>query len=86
MMPCPFYAHSLLFDSLAIRPTTLAPLPRSNRCALITSAHSPCRMEMEGLWPHWRECSRNPEVSEREASGSGQRAGHGETPNSENET
>lgn len=59
-MACPFYARSLVL----IPSPQLISNPRSNQCALITSAHSPCRMEIEGDWPHWRVCPRNPEVSE----------------------
>ena len=34
----------------------------SNRCALITSAHSPCWMEVgENAAPDWAQCPRNPE-------------------------
>lgn len=40
----------------------MAPDPSgSNRCALITDAHSPCWMEVgEGSNPDWAACPRNP--------------------------
>lgn len=35
---------------------------QGNHCALITSAHSPCWMEVgEGRAPEWTACPRNPE-------------------------
>lgn len=39
-----------------------SPTAVSNQCALITSAHSPCWMEVaEQREPMWEECPRNPE-------------------------
>lgn len=30
-----------------------------NQCALITTAHAPCQMEMQRLQPNWRGCEFN---------------------------
>lgn len=60
---CPFYAHALHYlpaTVTKVTPWVLIPNWRSNQCALITSAHSPCIMN-EPLWP---ECPRNPENNE----------------------
>jgi hypothetical protein len=69
-MSCPFYGAS----TIALRdPVNLAlPAPGfgdlvtihtgGNRCGLITSAHSPCWMEVgESRAPDWAACPRNPE-------------------------
>lgn len=56
-MSCPFYGVSLFV--LPGGPV-LVPTP-GNRCALITSAHSPCWMEIgENAAPDWETCPRNP--------------------------
>lgn len=66
---CPFYGASLVFaDELLPRGSnfTISPhlmVQSGNRCALITSAHSPCAMEILGYAPRWATCSRNPEVN-----------------------
>jgi hypothetical protein len=65
---CPFYAVGLHFHGGA---PVLMPNPNSNQCALITSAHSPCVMEIRRETPDWRVCRRNPEVRERERQGCG---------------
>jgi hypothetical protein len=65
---CPFYAHALHFHGVA---AVLIPNPQSNQCALITTAHSPCMMEIRSTTPDWRVCRRNPEVREREPQGYG---------------
>jgi hypothetical protein len=54
---CPFYGASIHFDHLVRFPG-----PSGNQCALITSAHSPCWMQLEeGAMPNWTSCPRNPE-------------------------
>lgn len=64
---CPFYAHALM--PLLTSPGYFAPLkwalfpnPDSNQCALITDAHSPCIMQIDGTEPDWAVCPRNPSV------------------------
>jgi hypothetical protein len=43
------------------------PIGQSNRCALITSAHSPCWMETSEQREHeWARCPRNPEFAAAE--------------------
>lgn len=72
---CPFYGASLIVAStrtfvddqtLAVRfgpsPYLIVSEP-SNRCALITSAHSPCVMKICGRDPQWSACNRNPEIN-----------------------
>ncbi len=65
---CPFYDVSIVFADEAGEPLPMFfPSPHlvtgggSNRCALITSAHSPCVMEISGQQPRWSVCGRNPE-------------------------
>jgi hypothetical protein len=68
-MSCPFYGKALYFDQAPVpesEPIHAAlawfPAARNNRCALITSAHSPCWMEVgEARAPSWPQCPRNPE-------------------------
>lgn len=58
-MSCPFFGASIHFDHL-FRFTSHG--AESNQCALITSAHSPCWMEVgEATAPDWTNCPRNPE-------------------------
>ena len=62
---CPFYGCSLhgLPASVPNFPRAPVLIPSSgNQCALITSAHSPCWMEVaENAAPDWAQCPRNPE-------------------------
>jgi len=64
---CPFYGASLVLEDRGlgrVGPAHLLSFGESNRCALITSAHSPCWMEVgEQRSPDWAECLRNPEVA-----------------------
>jgi hypothetical protein len=64
-MSCPFYGASLGGGGQGLAPSVtahLVVLGESNRCALITSAHSPCWMEVaEVKAPEWGKCWRNPE-------------------------
>jgi hypothetical protein len=55
---CPFYNASIWRGELVRFPGE-----PGNRCALITSAHSPCRMQIAGRDPDWKTCPRNPEVN-----------------------
>jgi hypothetical protein len=62
---CPFYGASIHWGRLIVvgRNVNEAYLP-SNQCALITSAHSPCWMEVgESRPPDWAACPRNPEFA-----------------------
>jgi hypothetical protein len=59
-MSCPFYAHGLLQSPGDPRDVMLIP-EDSNRCALVTSAHSPCVLEIAGAHPDWGICRRNPD-------------------------
>jgi hypothetical protein len=62
---CLFYGRAIGWwgDSDAVFIAPEGPDPPGNRCALITSAHSPCWMEVgEQRPPDWSECVRNPEV------------------------
>lgn len=57
-MICPFYGVSLTSFGQLVR---FVGSP-NNRCALVTSAHSPCWMEVaEHGPPNWAQCPRNPE-------------------------
>jgi hypothetical protein len=60
-MSCPFYGASLYFKPGVNEGGVLFNCG-GNRCALITSAHSPCWMEVgESRPPDWEACPRNPE-------------------------
>jgi hypothetical protein len=65
---CPFFARAIHFTG---GDPFFIDNPTSNQCALITSAHSPCVMELAKATPNWRECHRNPAVREREPQGCG---------------
>jgi len=57
-MNCPFYGHAL-FPAMTARrqdPPFLLFASGGNQCALITTAHSPCKMEVEGQEPDWSKC------------------------------
>jgi hypothetical protein len=61
-MSCPFYSASLNFKRDANEGGVLFN-SGGNQCALITSAHSPCWMEVsESRPPEWAACPRNPEA------------------------
>jgi hypothetical protein len=53
---CPFYGLALHSHS----GTTFVPTG-GNQCGLMTAAHSPCIMELDGKVPDWLFCSRNPD-------------------------
>ena len=58
---CPFYGAAL-FVSREPEPMAVSFPTMGNQCALITSSHSPCWMEVaENAAPDWAECPRNPE-------------------------
>jgi hypothetical protein len=59
-MSCPFYGAAIAAPHGVV--PVLMP-SGGNQCALITGAHSPCRMEIEGDAPAWGECQRNPAVN-----------------------
>ena len=59
---CPFYGYSLDHNPERLRFSTALNHSGGNQCALITSAHSPCWMEVaENAAPDWAQCPRNPE-------------------------
>jgi hypothetical protein len=49
---CRYYGHAMYFG-------LLMPNPGSNQCALITTAHSPCYLEIEGKPVEWSACRYN---------------------------
>lgn len=49
-MSCPYYGKSSPPGNFGIVPTG------GNQCALITEAHSPCRMEIKGDAPDFEHC------------------------------
>ena len=58
---CPFYGAAL-FVSREPEPMAVTFPTMGNQCALITSSHSPCWMEVgENAAPNWVQCPRNPE-------------------------
>ena len=60
-MSCPFYSASLHFER-GVNHGGVLSNSGGNQCALITSAHSPCWMEIgESRAPDWTACPRNPE-------------------------
>jgi len=55
---CPFYGRSMQ-TALAVKPALFVLFDsRGNQCALVTDAHSPCLLEIEGRPVEWRECPR----------------------------
>jgi hypothetical protein len=59
--PCPFYGAALFVAREPQAMVTSFPT-MGNQCALITSAISPCWMEVaENAAPDWAQCPRNPE-------------------------
>jgi hypothetical protein len=57
-MNCPFYGRAY-FDPPHISPNHPPFLlfgTHGNQCALVTASHSPCRMEIAGEEPDWKEC------------------------------
>jgi hypothetical protein len=64
-MSCPFYAHALVSPG-PVGWSHLIANPGSNQCALITSANSPCWMDVaELVLPDWERCPRNPDFVAR---------------------
>jgi hypothetical protein len=63
---CPFYGLTLVL--IATSPDTVRQLVSTpsggNQCGLMTDSFAPCRMEVAGHAPEWRECPRNPELIE----------------------
>ena len=58
---CPFYGAALFVTREPDAMVTSFPT-MGNQCALITSSHSPCWMEVgENAAPDWAQCPRNPE-------------------------
>ena len=58
---CPFYSASLHFER-GVNHGGVLLNSGGNQCALITSAHSPCWMEVgESRAPDWATCPRNPQ-------------------------
>lgn len=56
-MNCPFYGHSMFFN-IVLPPRFLLIDSGGNQCALITDAHSPCMLEINGQEVEWRLCPR----------------------------
>ena len=52
-MNCPFYGRHTVLRGAAF-PILIA--QQGNQCAVITTAYSPCRMEIDGQEPDWRTC------------------------------
>jgi hypothetical protein len=57
---CPFFGRSLNAHP-GVEPVLIA--TRGNSCALITTAHAPCYMQVDGAEPEWKNCDRNPVVN-----------------------
>lgn len=53
-MNCPFYSFAQIgrHDDKILFPSY------GNQCALVTTTHSPCSMEVAGLIPDWKTCER----------------------------
>ena len=58
-MNCPFYGRAIFLAP----PSTQRPSPpfvlfdqRGNQCALVTTSHAPCQMEIAGETPDWKAC------------------------------
>lgn len=56
-MNCPFYGHALFLSHAARSDPPFILFPQNgNQCGMITTSHTPCRMEMEGDVPEWTTC------------------------------
>jgi hypothetical protein len=56
-MNCPFYGRAFIpGDTIGGPPFSLFD-QRGNRCALVTNAHAPCYLEIEGKEPDWKTCA-----------------------------
>jgi hypothetical protein len=60
---CPFYGYALFHHEAVGGGDTIMVPSQGNQCALITDAHSPCAMQIDGLRPEWEKCQRNPCVN-----------------------
>jgi hypothetical protein len=51
---CPFYGYAQIgrHDDKILFPSF------GNQCALVTTAHAPCSMEVAGRIPDWKTCDR----------------------------
>lgn len=56
-MNCPFYGRSMFINAVW-PPRILLIKSHGNQCALVTDAHAPCLMEINGDPIEWRECPR----------------------------
>lgn len=57
--PCPFYGYAMVHNMMAGNGNELIFrlwTSHGNQCAMITAAHSPCRLERAGRKPIWGEC------------------------------
>lgn len=56
-MNCPFYGRAMYQTRLFLPPRPFLLLDtKGNQCGIILNSHSPCRMEIAGETPDWREC------------------------------
>ncbi len=63
MRDCPFYGTAMAFLQVHHDPPfRLMLMTESNRCSLITQAHSPCMLEQEGKSVDWSTCPRVKEI------------------------
>ena len=67
---CPFYGRHLVSGaSVGGHYSTVMVRQFGNQCALITSSHAPCAMEINGAEPRWGLCLRNPDNNGTGATG-----------------
>jgi hypothetical protein len=55
-MNCIFYGYSMYQAHYNNQPPFVLFKTNGNQCALITTSHAPCRMEMAGETPDWQTC------------------------------
>jgi hypothetical protein len=58
MMNCPFYGRAMFCSPVPTRshPPFVLFRQDGNQCALVLTSHSPCRMEIAGETPDWKDC------------------------------
>jgi hypothetical protein len=56
-MNCPFYGRAMYQTGLIGGPRPILLLDtRGNQCAIVTTSHTPCSMEVNGEEPDWKAC------------------------------
>jgi hypothetical protein len=56
-MNCPFYGRQMYQTGLIGGPRPILLIgTNGNQCAIVTTSHAPCRMEIDSEEPDWKTC------------------------------